>query len=204
MSAYNKKDMALLQEAYSVRLLKEQISYISLGDLQQRLPLMCESELKFVTEGLENILEFWGGLKNLGKGVMNAGKQVASNVGNAIGSAGKGIAAAGKQVASNVGDIYKSGEKTSALNSASAKAQELVDELVELITKYEPGETKEMIMSSTLQEILEILAQATQQTQQNTPKFTQGVGNAASQAYSANRQHPARSPATPPPLPQTA
>lgn len=212
MSAYNKKDMVLLQEAYAVRLLKEQINYLTLGDIQRKIPLMCESELNYLSEGLENILEFWGGLKSLGgaakkgigavgsaigQGVANVGRQVA----NTASSLGKGAVAAGKQMAQNVGDIYQSGEKTSAMGAASKKAQGLVDELTQLVSKYEPETTQDQIMGLTLQEILDSLAQETETTKANTPGFTQGVGTAASQAYGANRTPSA---ATPPPLPATA
>ena len=193
MSTYNKKDMQLLQEAYAVTLLREQISYMTLDDLKSRLPLMTESELKFVNEGLKNLLEFWGGLKNLGKSV---GKGMA----NAFGDVGRGALAAGKQMASNVGNIYHSGEKTSALNAASEKANELIDELLQLTAKYEPGATKQDIMSYSLEDILQILQKTTQDTKQNTPGFTSGIGQAARKGFST-RKTPPPLPAQPPPLP---
>jgi hypothetical protein len=201
MSAYNKKDMSLLQEAYAVQLLREQITYITLGDLKDRLPMMTESELKFINNGLEHILEFWGGLKSLAGSAAKGISNTVTGAANTAKSLGRGALAAGKQVVSNVGDIYKSGEKTSAIGNASTKAQELIDELMQLVSKYEPETTQDQLMGLTLQQIIDTLAQSTAETKANTPTFTQGTGKAAAQAYRGSSTTPPPLPAATPPLP---
>jgi len=150
MSAYKRSDMKLLEEAYNVRLLKEQAPNMTLVQLEQRVHLMSESELVYINTVMDRILnEFWGqgalsGLKNVGSaaagGIKSAGKSVGQAVGGAVGNAaqkvanvGRGVGAAGKagaqQVASNVGNIYQKGKIQQRQSSALDKGLKAIEQL---------------------------------------------------------------------------
>ena len=150
MSAYNNKDMSLLQEAYNVRLLREQAPHMTLSQLEERLQLMSESELNYINTVMDRILnEFWGqaalaGAGNVGSaiggGLKRLGGAAKSAVGSALGNTaqkatniGKGALAAGKagvqQAASNVGNIYKKGQIQQRQSQALAKGLKAIEQL---------------------------------------------------------------------------
>jgi phage-related protein len=204
MSAYNRNDMKLLEEAYNLRLLKEQAPNMTINDVKNRLDLMSESELEYINTVNERILnEFWGGLKNVAQGVKSAGssavqgvKNVAGNAANAVKAAGQGALAAGKQVVNNAAEMYNSGNVAAQSNEAIKKAQTSTQQLIDLVTQAQQQgliKTQGNVADMTLADIIDELttAQQSAQTFKNdavSNGFTGGIGNAAKQAYQNARQ----------------
>lgn len=205
MSAYSKKDMSLLQEEYSLMLLKENAPEMSLSQIQHNLDLMSESELKYITTVNERIInEFFGGLKNVFGAAKNAAgsavqgaKNLAGNVGNIASAAGKGALAAGKQVAQNVGDMYRTGNVSAEQGDVLEKASKSIQELSQYLQQAEQrglmSGIKGQIMNLPLKNVIARLQQAQQNAKgqadaSRSQGFTGGAGNAAAQAYRAARQ----------------
>jgi hypothetical protein len=215
MSAYNRKDMKILEEAYNLRLLKEQAPYMTISQIQNGLDVMNESELVYINTVNERILnEFWGGLKNVAQGAKNIGsaavqgvknvggaalqgaKNVAGNAANAVGAAGQGALAAGKQIAANTADMYQSGNVASQSDAAIKKAQQSTQQLIDLVTQAQQnglikaqGAVTDMTLSDIIDELTTALQSAQTFKQDSVNKgFTGGVGNAAQQAYQQARQ----------------
>jgi hypothetical protein len=208
MSAYNKKDMNLLQEAYNVRLLKEQAPHMTLNQLEQRVHLMTESELNYINTVMDRILnEFWGqqalsGLKNVGSAAMGGLKSAGSAVKGAVGGAaqqaanvGKGALAAGKagaqQVASNVGNIYQKGQIQSRQNTALTKGLQSIEQLRGFIQQAEQDgvlQGGQQFEDMSISELIEYLQGAQEVSASNAQSaaqqgFTKGAGGAMKQAY---------------------
>ena len=215
MSAYNRTDMKLLEEAYNLRLLKEQAPNMTINDVKNRLHLMTESELEYINTVNERILnEFWGGLKNMAQGAKNVGraalhgaknvggaavqgaKNVAGNAANAASAAGQGALAAGKQIASNAAGMYNQGNIASQSDAAIGKAQESMQQLIDLVTQAQQNgliKAQGSVTDMTLAQIIDELTTAQQSAQtfkQDSLKqgFTGGAGAAAQQAYQGARQ----------------
>lgn len=208
MSTYNRLDMKLLEEAYTLRLLKEQAPNMTLTQLEQRVGLMSESELIYVNTVMDRIInEFWGqqalaGAKNVGSAAMSGLKSAGGAAKNAIGgaaqqvaSAGKGALAAGKagvqQAASNVGNIYNKGAIKQRQSAALVGGLKAIEQLRGFIQQAEQdgvlqgGQNFEDMSISELIEYLEgsQSASATNATNAAQQGFTKGVGGAMSQAY---------------------
>lgn len=211
MSAYNKNDMRLLEEAYSLRLLKEQAPNMSLGDIKNRLSVMNETELVYITTVTNRILnEFWGqktlqnvgaGLKNVGGAAANAvggtAKSVGQRVKNTVGAAGQvaknvagGVGAAAGQVAKNVGDMYAAGKQSSQQSQVLVDAQQAIDQLTEYLKQAEASQLlpvrRGQVMNMTLNKIIQALqtAQETAGQKAQTAQargFTGGAGQAFKQ-----------------------
>lgn len=204
MSAYNRTDMKLLEEAYNLRLLKENAPHMTINQIKDRMSLMNESELEYINAVNERILnEFWGGLKNVAQGVKNVGtaavqgaKNVAGNAVNAAQAAGQGALAAGKQVASNAAEMYNSGNVASQSNEAIGKAQTSMQQLIDLVTQAQrnglikaQGAVTDMTLADIIAE-LETAQQSAQTFKQDatTRGFTGGAGKAAQKAFQGARQ----------------
>jgi hypothetical protein len=212
MSAYNKNDMKLLEEAYNLRILKEQAPHMTLSQLEQRICLMSESELVYVNTVMDRILnEFWGqqalaGAKNVGSAAMGGIKSVGQAAKNAVGGAaqqaanvGRGALAAGKagvqQAASNVGNIYQKGAIQQRQSAALDKGLKAIEQLRGFIQQAEQdgvlqgGQNFEDMSISELIEYLqgsqEVSASNAQTAAQNG--FTKGIGGAMKQAYQGNQ-----------------
>jgi hypothetical protein len=215
MSAYNRSDMKLLEEAYNLRLLKEQAPHMTINDVKNRLHLMNESELEYINTVNERILnEFWGGLKSVGQGIKNAGgaalqagknagnaalqagKAAAGNVANAASAAGQGALAAGKQVVDNAKDMYSAGNVASQSDEAITKAQTSMQQLIDLVTQAQANgliKAQGDVTDMTLADIIDELTTAQQSAQTfkqgaQTKGFTGGAGQAAKAAYQGARQ----------------
>jgi hypothetical protein len=217
MSAYNKKDMSLLEEAYNVKLLREQAPNMTLDQLEKRVNLMSESELIYINTVMERILnEFWGkdalhGLKNVGSavsgGVKSVGNAAKSAIGGAVNSAaqqaanvGRGALAAGKagaqQVANNVGDIYNKGKIQSRQSEALSKGLQSIEQLKGFIKQAEQDgvlQGDQNFEDMSISELIQYLQGASEASTNNAAAsakrgFTAGVGGAAKDAYRGARQ----------------
>ncbi|MEN6290792.1 MAG: hypothetical protein ABFD07_02090 [Methanobacterium sp.] len=208
MSAYNKNDMKLLEEAYNVRLLREQAPHMTLSQLEQRVHLMSESELNYINTVMDRILnEFWGqqalaGLKNVGSAAMGGLKSVGGAVKDAVvggakqvANAGAGALAAGKagaqQVASNVGNIYQKGQIQQRQSQALQKGLKAIEQLRGFIQQAENdgvlsgGQNFEDMSISELIQYLQGSQEVSASNAANAAKqgFTKGAGAAMKQAY---------------------
>ena len=217
MSAYNRSDMKLLEEAYNLRLLKEQAPNMTIGDVSNRLHLMNESELVYIKTVSDRILnEFWGqkalaGLKNVGgaaanavgaagKGVANAASAAGKGVKNAAGSAlqgaknvGAGINAAAGQVAQNVGDMYSSGKQATQQTQVLADAQQSIEQLSEYLRQAEEsgllGVARGQTMNMSLNNIIKKLQTASQNAGNNSQAAQQnGFTGGAGAAFKQGMQ----------------
>jgi hypothetical protein len=212
MSAYTKHDMNLLEEAYNVRLLREQAPHMTLSQLETRVHLMSESELNYVNTVMDRIInEFWGqqalgGLKNVGKAAMGglksagqaAGGAVKGAVGNAAqqaASVGKGALAAGKagaqQVAANAGNMYQKGAIESRQSTALDKGLKVIEQLRGFIKQAEQDKVLQggqQFEDMSISELIEYLQGAKEVSTNNARRassqgFTKGAGSAMRRAY---------------------
>lgn len=207
MSAYNRTDMKLLEEAYTLRLLKEQAPDMTISDVRNRLHLMTESELVYIKTVSDRILnEFWGqktlqnigaGLKNVGGAAANAASAAGQGIKNAAGGAiqgaknvAGGIGAAAGQVAQNVGDMYSSGKQASQQTQVLADAQQSIEQLAEYLRQAEEsgllGVARGQTMNMSLNNIIKKLQTASQNAGNNAQAaqqqgFTGGAGAAFKQ-----------------------
>jgi hypothetical protein len=212
MSVFSKQDMKLLEEAYNVRLLKEQAPHMTLNQLEQRVHLMSESELTYINTVMDRILnEFWGqqalaGLKNVGSsaagGLKSAGKAAGGAVKSAVGrvaqqaaNVGKGALAAGKagaqQVASNVNNIYQKGQVQQRQSTALDKGLKSIEQLRGFIQQAEEdgalqgGQNFEDMSVTELIEYLQGAQRVASSNASNAAQqgFAKGAGSAMKQAY---------------------
>lgn len=196
MSAYNKTDMRLLEEAYTLRLLKEQAPDMSLGDIQNRLAMMNESELIYITTVTDRILnEFWGknvgaGLKNIGGAAANTLKGAAKSIGQGVKNVAGGVGAAAGQVAQNVGSMYSAGKQASKQSQVLADAQQSINQLEEYLKQAEAAQLlpirRGQVRNMTLNKIIQALQDAQSASTQNAQSaqqvgFTGGAGKAFKQ-----------------------
>jgi len=206
MAAYSQRDQQLLTEAYSLQILKESIPQMSLNQVNKNLDLMTESELEYVSNVSERILnEFLGGLKNLmgaGRGAVASGAGTVANTGSSIGQGlknagstalntvkglGKGALAAGKQVVDNTKDIYNTGVQDQKSQKAIEKAQALSQQLIDLVVQAQQsgilGQVRGNIADMPLSDIIDTLDAVKQSTsdfasQAKDKGFTGGASGA--------------------------
>jgi hypothetical protein len=207
MSAYNRTDMKLLEEAYNLRLLKENAPHMTIDDVRNRLHLMNESELVYIKTVSDRILnEFWGqktlqnvgaGLKNVGGAAANAASAAGQGIKNAAGNAvqgaknvASGVGAAAGQIAQNVGDMYSSGKQASQQTQVLADAQQSIEQLAEYLRQAEEAGllrvARGQTMNMSLNNIIKKLQTASQNAGNNSQAaqqngFTGGVGAAFNQ-----------------------
>lgn len=214
MSAYNKNDMNLLEEAYNVRLLREQAPNMTLNQLEQRVHLMTESELTYINTVMDRILnEFWGqaalagagnvgsalggGLKRLGGAAKNAVSGAVGNAAQKATNVGKSALAAGKagvqQAASNVGNIYQKGQIQHRQSQALTKGLQSIEQLRGFIQQAEQDGTLQggqNFDDMSISELIEYLQGSSDVAANNAAAasnrgITAGVGQAAKQAFNA-------------------
>ena len=215
MSAYNSKDIQLLSEAYSVQLLKESITTMTLKQVHANIELMSESEAQYICDVSERLLEAFGGFKALGgalkQGVGGALKSAGQAVGQRVGQAsqavgqgvgqavqgaknlGAGVGAAAGQVGQNVKDIYQTQEVKGQSETAVKKAANLTQQLIDLVTQAQRNglvKAQGSITDMTLADLVDTLETA----KQSAETFRQGARNTGltggmSQAFTKGRQN---------------
>jgi len=198
MARYSQRDQVLLTEAYTLQLLKESMPDMSLRQVNANIDLMCESEAEFVCEFSERIInEFFGGLKNVAKGIGQGVQRTAQGVGNAIkkttGGIGAGVASAGRQVIDNAKDMYNSGEVASQSASSVEKAKTLTTQLQQLLQQaidngtleIEGGTADNIPLGELVDTLISSQGAANKRQQMATDKgFTGGI----KQAFKKGRQ----------------
>lgn len=201
---YNQKDMGLLSEAYAVTLLREQAPHMTLADIQNRLSVMTESELKYITTVNERILnELFGGLKNVagavGRGLSSAAqtaKTAAQGAGRTIAdtaaNVGRGVAGAASQVGQNVKDMYQTGNLQAQQSQSLTSAQKSVEDLVKALEQADAagllgrkrGEWQNLSLNQIIKRLQGAADMSSQQAQAAQSKgITGGMGQAFKQGY---------------------
>lgn len=175
MSAYSKRDTALITEAYTLQLLKESIPSMTLKQVNSNVDLLSESEAQYVCVVSERIInEFFGGVKNL----LGAGKQAVQGAyqgaKGAVQNAAKGVGAAAGQVASNVKDIYNTGNVDAQASQSIEKARGLTQQLIDLVTQAQQQglvQAQGSIADMSLADLIDTLDSA----KQAATTFSQGA-----------------------------
>jgi predicted ribonuclease toxin of YeeF-YezG toxin-antitoxin module len=158
MSKFTKLDSMLISEAYSAQLLVESAPYMTIAEIQSRLPHMTIAEAQVIEELFGKLGQRMGqvasGVSGVGGAALKGLKSAGQSAGRAISGAvdkgveaatgvGRGIAGAASNVAQNVGNMYKAGAEEKEAAQAIEKAQSSIEELVNLIntakSKYGPG-----------------------------------------------------------------
>lgn len=209
MSRFTKIDSMLISEAYSAQLLMESAPYMTIAEIQSKLPTMTIAEAQLIEELFgklgQKIGQVGAGLGNLagaaGRGLKSAGQAVGGAVDKGLQAAadvGKGVAGAASNVAQNVGNMYKAGAGEKEAAQAIEKAQSSIEELVNLIntakSKYGPGSAfnkyfSDDPMKMTLSTISNQLNMASQTAQDvNTDVKDRGFFGGSKAAYSAAKQ----------------
>lgn len=208
---FTRNDTILLQEAYDLRLLKEQAPSMTISQVINNLDIMSESEVVYMNKVADRILnEFAGGIGALGKavgsGLKKLGGATVQGVKDRVGSAAQGAKslgnaalqgakAAGQQAVSNVSDIYQTGQQVSDSGGALKKAHESMRQLIDLLNAARDGGLIKFggdITRMTLEDIIEKLtiAQQSAQTFQKNAQ-TKGIGggvlDAAKQGFRSAR-----------------
>jgi hypothetical protein len=203
MSKFNKKDMELLSEAYTLRLLKEQAPSMTLEQVQRQLQYMTESEAEYVITVCERITEAFGGLGNIGKAIGGAVK----GLGNGLKGVGRGAIEAGKEFGGNVKDIYQSGQDVKKFQGVVNKAQAAMQQLIDLVTQAKnsgviapKGDIIDMTLGDIIYELDDALGSHKNFEKQALDKgLGGGVGSAFMKGFK-NKPAP-RASSGPPPLP---
>ena len=208
--SYSSRDNQLLTEAFELQLLKESYQDMSISQTLNNLDLMSESQLEYVCQVNERILnEFFGGIKN----IFGGGKQAASGSAKALGGAGsrlgqgiknaaqgakefgqnvgKGALAAGKEVVQNTKDMYNTGDEAAKSENFAKKAEQYVNALRDQLEKAQQQGLlthKGDINSMSLGDIIDELQLATKGRQSfagsaQRKGFTGGAGNAFRQGF---------------------
>jgi hypothetical protein len=193
MSRLSKLDQVLLAEAYSVQLFEESAQYMTIGELQSRIPTMTIEEAQVIEElfgkfgdKLAQAASGVGALKNV------AGNALKQTVGGALNKAkqvGAGALEAGKQVASNVKEIASSGAVEREAQQSILKAAELMNQVTALVSKAQQQKlikSQKPVTDMSLSEIMNELKTAQQSAQTfkqnaNEGGFTGGIGKAYQQ-----------------------
>ena len=208
--AYSSRDNQLLTEAYELQILKESYQDMTLSQTLNNLDLMSESQLEYVCQVNERILnEFFGGLKNVlggGQRAVAGPAQALSNVGSSFGQGlknmaqgakeygqkiGKGALAAGQQVAQNTKDMYNTGDEAAKSESFVKKAEKYVQALQDQLEQAQQGgylSYKGDVSAMSLGDIIDELQLATQGRQNiagsaQRKGFTGGAGQAFRQGF---------------------
>jgi hypothetical protein len=213
MSKFTKLDTMLISEAYSAQLLLESAPYMTIAEIQSKLPTMTIAEAQIIEEMFGKMGRAIGqvasGIGNVagaaGRGLKSAGQAVGKAIGNAGQTAkqvGSGIASAAGQVGTNVKNMYQTGADSKEAEQAVAQAQQAIEDLINLIdtakAKYGEGSTfgmyfSENPMNMTLTTISNQLNMASQTAQgasdaANKKGFTGGVGSAFKQGFQGQGQ----------------
>jgi len=134
MPAYRSKDTQLLQEAYSLQLLKENFPQMTLAQVTANLPIMSLSESQYVDQFSERVInELFGGLRGIGKSAGNSIKKAGGGIMSGIGGLGRGVKDAASQVGQNFKDVYNSSEDEDKFNKGAERAKKTAEELVALV-----------------------------------------------------------------------
>jgi hypothetical protein len=213
MAKFSSKDQMLLSEAYAVTLLKESIPGMSLKQVTSNLDLMTESEAEYVSVVLERLNDFIiseglfgnvkSGLASVGKaagaGLASVGKAVGGSIANKTGQVvqgakniGAGVGAAASQVGKNVNDMYQTGVQDKRSLESVAKADELSQQLIDLLTQAQQAgliKAQGAIVDMTLADIANELATAKQSAQTfNKNALNTGFSGGVKQAFNQGRQ----------------
>jgi len=190
---YTRRDQQLLAEAYSAKLLMENINNMT---LQQ---LFVVAENASLSE-LDIIEEFLSGLKNVVKGASNtmksAGQAVkagAERAGQAVKAGGRAVKAGATQVGDNVKQMYQTGEASASANKRVESLKQQIVELQELLQQHidatpRSSLTGKNIKSLTLQQIEGALNSKSGQAAKAAGAASErgvfgGVGQAAKDAF---------------------
>lgn len=195
MSRFNQKDMTLLSEAYTLRLLKESAPSMTLMNIESRIPYMSKSEAEYIAVVCERITDYMleegmfgnalRGLKNIGGAAKNAGQAVAGRAANAVGNAasaagqaaqgvGRGIAAGAGAIKDNVKDMYNTGKVAGEADDAIKQAQSSAQQLIDLVTQAQQKgliQAQGSVVDMTLADLIDELTTA----QQSASTFQQGA-----------------------------
>ena len=206
MSRFTKIDSMLISEAYSAQLLMESAPYMTIAEIQRKLPTMTIAEAQLIEELFgklgQKIGQVGAGLGNLagaaGRGLKSAGQAVGSAVGGAVdkgmqaaAGVGSGIASAAGQVGKNVQDMYKTGEVSKQTEDAVANASKAAMDLIDLVQQAQQNglvkaqkEVTDMSLAEIMQE-LETAKTSAATFQKNADKtgYTGGVGAAFKQGF---------------------
>ncbi len=210
MSKFNKQDMELLSEAYTLRLLKESAPHMTLTNLEARIPHMTQSEAEYVTVVCERITDYmiqegmlgnaWQGAKSVGGAIGRGIKGAAQGAGGALKAAGQGIAntargvgSVAQNIGSNVKNLYQTGQNESQSGEAITKAETSMQELIDLVTQAQQMgliKSQGSITDMTLANIMDELTTAKQsagQFSQDAQKRGIGGGNVGAFKQGFNR-----------------
>jgi hypothetical protein len=206
MSRFTKIDSMLISEAYSAQLLMESAPYMTIAEIQRKLPTMTIAEAQLIEELFgklgQKIGQVGAGLGNLagaaGRGLKSAGQAVGSAVGGAVdkgmqaaAGVGSGIASAAGQVGKNVQDMYKTGEVSKQTEDAVANASKAAMDLIDLVQQAQQNglvkaqkEVTDMSLAEIMQELETAKTSAsTFQNAANKTGYTGGVGAAFKQGF---------------------
>jgi hypothetical protein len=209
MSRLSKLDQVLLAEAYSAQLFEESAQYLTIGELQARIPTMTIEEAQIIEElfgkfgdKLAQAASGVGALKNV------AGNALKQTVGGAINKAkqvGAGAMEAGKQAVGNVKDVISTGAVEREAQQSISKASELINQVSALVSKAQQQKlikSQKPVTDMSLSEIMSELktAQQSAQTFKNNAAnagFTGGMGKAfqkGAQSVTPSQQGPSGNP----------
>jgi hypothetical protein len=202
MSRFTKIDSMLISEAYSAQLLMESAPYMTIAEIQRKLPTMTIAEAQLIEEMFgklgQKIGQMGAGIGNLagaaGRGLKSAGQAVGSAIGNAGQTArqvGSGIASAAGQVGKNVQDMYKTGEVSKQTEDAITNASKAAMDLIDLVQQAQQNglvKAQKEVTDMSLGEIMQELetaktSAATFQNAANKTGYTGGVGAAFKQGF---------------------
>jgi len=190
MSKFTKLDTMLISEAYSAQLLMESAPYMTIAEIQARLPHMTLSEAQVIEEMLgkfgKRLGEIGAGIGNLtgaaGRGLKAAGQAV----GSAAADVGSGVTSAARTFGKNVQDMYTSGVESKQAQNAIENARKLTQELIDLVIRAQKQsliKPQKAIEDMTISEIVDELEAAKKSTSTfkgaaNSRGYTGGVGSA--------------------------
>ena len=200
MSRFTKLDSMLISEAYSAQLLSESAPYMTIAEIQSKLPHMTIAEAQLIEELFGKLGQKMGqigaGLGNLagaaGRGLKSAGQAV----GSTAGKVGSGIASAAGQVGKNVQDMYKTGEVSKQTSDAIGNASKAAMELIDLVKQAQQNglvKAQKDVTDMSLAEIMDELETAgksagTFQAAANKTGYTGGVGAAFKKGFQGQGQ----------------
>jgi hypothetical protein len=190
MSRFTKIDSMLISEAYSAQLLMESAPYMTIAEIQARLPHMTLSEAQVIEEMLgkfgKKLGEIGAGIGNLagaaGRGIKAAGQAA----GSAAANVGSGVTSSARTLGKNVQDMYTSGVESKQAQNAIENARELTQELIDLVVQAQKQglvKAQKAIEDMTISEIVDELETAkksasTFKSAANRAGYTGGVGTA--------------------------
>lgn len=202
MSRFTKIDSMLISEAYSAQLLMESAPYMTIAEIQRKLPTMTIAEAQLIEELFgklgQKIGQVGAGLGNLagaaGRGLKSAGRAVGGAVDKGMHAAsgvGSGIASAAGQVSKNVQDMYKTGEVSKQTQDAVTNASKAAMDLIDLVQQAQQNglvKAQKEVTDMSLAEIMDELetaktSAATFQKNADKTGYTGGVGAAFKQGF---------------------